>query len=185
MPPLIWLTAGCWAVFVVVWAVMSFRAKASVRRGIGGGGVLWRLGVFLIALIIAKGIALGWIPRTIFPYGVRVAGVALTAMGVAFAVWARLTLGSNWGMPMTVRENPELVTSGPYAFVRHPIYTGIIFAFLGTAMTVGPWWAFVLVVGFCYFAVSARREERDMIERFPDAYPAYRARTKMLIPFVY
>jgi protein-S-isoprenylcysteine O-methyltransferase Ste14 len=174
-----------WAVFLLVWAVLSLRAKASVRRPAAGVNMLWRVGVLLIAVGLGAVMRRGWIPYMTFPYGVRVLGAAITVLGIGFAVWARLSLGGNWGMPMTLREDPELVTAGPYALVRHPIYTGIIFGFLGTALTVGAWWLLVLLLGFGYFAMSARREERDMVERFPDAYPAYRARTKMLIPFVY
>jgi|SRR6185312_11067211 len=186
MPPLIQATWACWAVFLVIWAITSLRAKTSVRRGLNSAGVLWRIGVLVVVVILSQGIARGWIPRpTSFPYGVQAIGVALTAFGVGFAVWARMTLGSNWGMPMTLRENPELVTGGPYAFVRHPIYTGIIFAMLGTALTVGAIWFFVLVVAFGYFLISTHQEEKDMVQHFPDAYPAYRARTKRLIPFVY
>jgi protein-S-isoprenylcysteine O-methyltransferase Ste14 len=186
MTPLIWAIGACWAVFIVVWAITSFQAKTSVRRGLNSAGVLWRIGVLVVAVLLSRGVARGWIPRpTPFPYAVQVIGVALAVLGIGFAIWARMTLGQNWGMPMTLREKPELVTGGPYAFVRHPIYTGIIFAMLGTALTVGSWWFFVLVIAFGYFLISARQEEKDMIGNFPDAYPAYMARTKRLIPFVY
>ena len=186
MGPLIKIVWACWAVFLLVWAITSLQAKASVQRGFGSRSVVWRLLVLLIAIALAQGVARGWIPRPApFPYGAQVAGVVLTVLGIGFAVWARLILGSNWGMPMTLRENPELVTGGPYAFVRHPIYTGIIFAMLGTALTVGSWWFFVVLIAFGYFAMSARQEERDMLERFPQSYPAYMTRTKRLVPFVY
>lgn len=186
MRTLLLAVAACWAVFIVVWAITSLQAKASVRRGFNRSSVFWRLGVLAVAVILAEGVRRGVIPRTTtFPYGFRLAGLLLTILGVGFAIWARFTLGRNWGMPMTLRENPELVTAGPYAVVRHPIYTGIICAMLGTALAVGTWWVFVLIVASVYFDVSARREERDMQARFPDAYPAYKARTKRLIPFVY
>ena len=180
------IVGACWVVFIVVWAITSFSAKTSVRRGLNSAGVLWRIGVLVVAVILSQGVARGWIPRpTPFPYSVQLIGVALTAGGIGFAIWARMTLGANWGMPMTLREKPELITAGPYAFVRHPIYTGIAFAMLGTALTVGAWWFFVLVIAFGYFLISARQEEKDMLQQFPDAYPAYMARTKRLIPFVY
>ena len=184
--PLIWIVEACWAVFLVVWAITSFRAKTSVRRGLNSAGVIWRIAVLVLVVVLAQGIRRGWIPRpTPFPYPVQLIGVPLTVLGIGFSIWARMTLGSNWGMPMTLRENPELVTGGPYAFVRHPIYTGIIFAMLGTALTFGPWWFAVLAIAFGYFLISTRQEEKDMLQHFPDAYPAYRARTKRLIPFIY
>src|ERR1700744_155667 len=158
MTPLSWTVVACWGVFLVVWAITSLKAKRSVRRGLNSAGVLWRVGVLVLAVILSRGVASGWIPRpTPFPYGVQLVGIAITGLGIGFAVWARMTLGANWGMPMTLREKPELVTAGPYAFVRHPIYTGIIFAMLGTALTIGAWWFFVLAIAFGYFLISARR----------------------------
>jgi protein-S-isoprenylcysteine O-methyltransferase Ste14 len=184
--PLFWIVEACWAVFLIVWAITSFQAKTSVRRGLNSAGVFWRLVVLAIVVVLSRGLAQGWIPRpTPFPYAVQLVGVPLVVAGIGFAMWARFTLGSNWGMPMTLREKPELVTAGPYAFVRHPIYTGIIFAMLGTALTFGAWWFMVLIIAFGYFLVSTRQEEKDMVQHFPDAYPAYVARTKRLIPFVY
>lgn len=180
------IVGACWVVFLVIWAVTSLRAKTSVRRGLNSAGVLFRVGVLVLALALGQGVARGWIPRPApFPYGVQAAGVALTVLGIGFAVWARMILGSNWGMPMTLREKPDLITAGPYGLVRHPIYTGIIFAMLGTALTVGAWWFFVLLIAFGYFLISALQEEKDMVQHFPDAYPAYMARTKRLIPFVF
>lgn len=186
MTPLIWAIVACWAVFLAVWTITSLQAKASVRRGLNSAGVLWRIFVLLVAVGLSQGVARGWIPRpTPFPYALQVIGVALAVLGIGFAIWARMTLGRNWGMPMTLREKPDLVTGGPYAVVRHPIYTGIIFAMLGTGLTVGAWWLLVLLIAFGYFLISAGQEEKDMLQHFPDAYPAYMARTKRLIPFVY
>jgi protein-S-isoprenylcysteine O-methyltransferase Ste14 len=88
-------------------------------------------------------------------------------------------------MPMTRREDPDLVTTGPYRYVRHPIYTGIILGLVGTALATTLYLlvAAALVTGF--FAFSATREERFLTEEFPEAYPAYKRSTKMLIPFVF
>jgi len=173
-------------VFLIVWAITSFQAKTSVRRGLNSAGMFWRLVVLAIVVVLSRGLAQGWIPRpTPFPYGVQLAGVPLTIFGIGFAIWARLTLGKNWGMPMTLREKPDLITGGPYAFVRHPIYTGIALAMLGTALTFGAWWFSVLLIALGYFAISMRQEEKDMVQHFPDTYPAYVARTKRLIPFVF
>jgi len=184
MIPLRWAIAACWAVFMIVWAVTSLQTKASVQRA-NSGGVAARVSMMVIVFLFAMAMKRGWLSQIVFPYPVQLLGVALTALGVGFAVWARMALGSNWGMPMTVRENPELVTGGPYAFARHPIYTGVIFALVGSALVMGPSWFVIFVFMVAYFVISARREERDMVERFPEAYPAYRARTRMLVPFVY
>ncbi len=111
-------------------------------------------------------------------------GVVICALGVALAMRARIDLGQNWGIPMSRRVNPELVMSGPYRFVRHPIYSGILLAMIGSTLATGPLWIVALALGGGYFVYSARREEAYMMERFPDRYPAYRQRTKLLIPFV-
>jgi protein-S-isoprenylcysteine O-methyltransferase Ste14 len=110
--------------------------------------------------------------------------VILFAAGLGLAVWARIYLGRNWGMPMTEKAEPELVTSGPYRFVRHPIYSGILLGFLGTGLATNGYWLIVCGVCLLYFIYSARVEEGILTNAFPSAYPSYRARTKMLIPFV-
>ena len=111
-------------------------------------------------------------------------GLTLLAVGLAFAVWARVHIGRNWGSPMTRKDDPELVTSGPYRLVRHPIYAGILLAGVGTAVALTWLWLVPVVLAAIYFVYSAVVEERFMTERFPDAYPAYVRSTKMLVPFV-
>ena len=109
-------------------------------------------------------------------------GVVLCASGIGLAVWARVHLGRNWGMPMSRKEDPTLVTSGPYAHARHPIYTGVLIAMLGSAIGVSAVWSIPLVLLGVYFVYSAWREEKLLIEQFPEQYPAYMKRTKMLVP---
>jgi protein-S-isoprenylcysteine O-methyltransferase Ste14 len=110
------------------------------------------------------------------------AGVALCAFGVGLAISARWHLGRNWGMPMSRKEQPELITSGPYAFIRHPIYTGLILAMLGSAIGVNIYWALMLIPVGAYLILSARQEESVMLLQFPAQYAAYMARTGMLAP---
>ena len=106
------------------------------------------------------------------------------AVGLGLAVWARLYIGRNWGMPMTKREHPDLVTTGPYRYIRHPIYTGIILGLLGTALAT-TLYALIAVAALAgVFIFSATREERFLAEEFPDAYPEYKAHSKMLVPFL-
>ncbi len=88
-------------------------------------------------------------------------------------------------MPMSLREGHELVTTGPYAFVRHPIYTGILLAVIGTTLVRGIPWIVLSAAIFAYFIYAATIEERSMIGQFPKEYPAYVNRTKMLIPFLF
>jgi protein-S-isoprenylcysteine O-methyltransferase Ste14 len=104
--------------------------------------------------------------------------------GLGLAVWARLYLGRNWGMPMSEKVDPELVTTGPYRQVRHPIYSGIILAMIGTTIAVSLYWLVGVLLLGAYFLYSAFVEERMMAGLFPDSYPEYKRSTKMLIPFI-
>ena len=112
-------------------------------------------------------------------------GLALWAAGLALAVWARIHIGRNWGMPMTRREQPELVTTGPYRTVRHPIYTGILLAAGGTALATTAFGLIAVVLVAGYFAFSAVREERYLASVFPETYPAYQHSSKRLVPFIW
>src|SRR5581483_5209290 len=104
------------------------------------------------------------------------------AAGLALAVSARRYLGKNWGMPMTQKLEPELVTGGPYRTIRHPIYTGLIVGMIGTAIATTVYALLPVAVISAYFVYSARMEERYLATQFPQSYPEYRRHTKMLIP---
>jgi protein-S-isoprenylcysteine O-methyltransferase Ste14 len=111
-------------------------------------------------------------------------GALICVSGNAVAVWARVDLGRNWGMPMTQKSEPELITSGPYGLVRHPIYSGLLVAMLGTALVTNLLGLAVVALTTGYFYYCASVEEKNLTATFPIAYPAYRSRTKMLIPYV-
>lgn len=111
-------------------------------------------------------------------------GTGLFVLGLALAVWARIYIGRNWGMPMSRKNEPELVTTGPYHTIRHPIYAGIILAMVGTTIAISLYWLVAVAVLGAYFMVSAVTEEHYMAEQFPGSYPDYKRSTKMLIPFV-
>jgi protein-S-isoprenylcysteine O-methyltransferase Ste14 len=174
----------CWIVFLVVWAVLARGGAAGGGRFSARARVL-RLGLALVLIIALSYGNRGPRPEFANPTGaLAIAGCALCVAGLAFGIWARVSLGRQWGMPMTLRDRPELVTTGPYAFVRHPIYTGIASMMIGTAL-VQPFSAVVAIVLIPYLLYSARREERDMERLLPDIYPAYKARTKSLVPFLF
>jgi protein-S-isoprenylcysteine O-methyltransferase Ste14 len=103
--------------------------------------------------------------------------------GLGFAIWARVRIGRNWGTPMTQKDDPELVTTGPYRLVRHPICSGILIAGVGTALALS--WQWLIAVAEVYFVYRATVEEHYLTEQFPDTHPAYRHSTKMLVPFVF
>ena len=112
-------------------------------------------------------------------------GIVLFALGLGFAIWARVHIGRNWGTPMTQKDDPELVTSGPYDLVRHPIYSGIVAAGVGTAVALSWWWLIAVVVALVYFIYSATVEEKYLTEKFPETYPKYKSSTKMLVPYIF
>ena len=113
------------------------------------------------------------------------ASALLTAIGIGFAIWARVNLGRNWSSRPTVKEQHELVTTGPYAYVRHPIYSGIMLAALGTALVTSIFGIGVLVFISITFALRMHKEEKIMLELFPEQYPEYQKHTKRLVPFVW
>ena len=112
-------------------------------------------------------------------------GVILLATGLGFTVWARRHLGRNWSASVVVKEGHALVRTGPYRHVRHPIYSGILLAFLGTVVTIGEWrgLAALLLAGVA-FAVKSRAEEGRMRETFPE-YAEYARGTAAMVPYVY
>jgi protein-S-isoprenylcysteine O-methyltransferase Ste14 len=171
----------CWIVFWAYWLVSAIGVKPGRpqwRRWAGS-----RLGIVIVVLIIARlRPAHGGTPEGV-PW---LTGIGLAAFfaGLALAVWARIYIGRNWGAPMTEKADPELVTTGPYSRERHPIYSGVSAAMIGTGLAVSPWYLIVAAVIGAYFVYSAISEERYMTSRFPDAYPAYKRATHMLIPYV-
>ena len=182
------LILGLWLVFLGYWLLAATRVKPWARGAPWRGAALRAFLVVCVLVLIHELFRLRvWhiVPLALTHINpiTASAGVTICGLGVAIAIWARVYLGRNWGMPMSLREGHELVTTGPYAFVRHPIYTGILLALLGSTMV--HWYPrIVLLPVICaYFVYAARAEERSMREHFPE-YPAYVNQTKMLIPFV-
>jgi protein-S-isoprenylcysteine O-methyltransferase Ste14 len=181
-----------WLIFLVYWLISARGVKRDVHGRSWWYGAIFRITVIIIVFLLFR----AQIPEHLFrPIQNYVAfsvnpvingiGVALCAIGLALAIWARVHLGKNWGMPMSLKVEPELVTTGPYAFVRHPIYSGVLLAMLGSALVSVMIWLILFPVFCAYFLYSARAEERIMATKFPNQYRQYRNRTKMLIPFVF
>ena len=181
-----------WLVFLVFWLVSATGAKQSVRNGSWWKGALFRLILIAIAFLLLRTPQFEPFLINIENYengSSRIVlssiGVFFCASGIALAIWARVYIGRNWGMPMSRREDPELVTTGPYAFVRHPIYTGMLLALLGSALVNSILWLVPFVLVCAYFVYSAKTEEKQMLQQFPKAYPEYRKQVKALIPFIW
>ena len=171
-----------WAAFWLYWLVAAFSMKR--------GRVLWSRElriraaiVFVLILLTRVGVFRAHDLNT-DPWRAGF-GLVLFAFGLGFAIWARVHIGRNWGTPMTQKEEPELVTSGPYHLVRHPIYAGVLVAGVGTAVALSWVWLIAVALAGTYCLYSATVEERYLTEQFPDTYPTYKRATKMLVPFVF
>lgn len=182
MNPVELVFAVGWAAFWLYWLVAAF----SIKRG----HVAWsrelriRVVIVAVAILFARlGAFRGHRVET-NPWLAGI-GLALFALGLTFAIWARLHIGRNWGTPMTQKEEPDLVTSGPYRLARHPIYSGILVAGVGTAVALSWLWLAAVALAGIYFVYSATVEERYLAEQFPRDYPPYKRATKMLVPFVF
>ncbi len=178
--------AALWILFYSYWFISAIGVKKSVRATPRWKSVGIRVALVIAIVVLNRTVRARHI---IFvrssSTAVNMVGIILCIAGLSFAVWARLNLGRNWGTPMSLKQGHELVTTGPYRFVRHPIYTGILLALVGTAAVVGLFWLLMVLVVGTFFVYSAKTEERLMMQTFPDAYPAYRRRTNAMIPFVW
>ena len=169
--------------------LLGLLAREVRRRQGRAGQTRWsqfgrvRVGVILVVLLLVRVKALGGHGALSNPW-LEGTGLAVFLLGLALAVWARIYLGRNRGMPMSQKVDPELVTTGPYRRIRHPIYSGIILAMIGTTIAVSLFWLVAVAVLGAYFLYSAVMEERFMAGRFPNSYPEYKRSSKMLIPFI-
>jgi protein-S-isoprenylcysteine O-methyltransferase Ste14 len=170
-----------WAAFWLYWLVAAFsmnRGRVPWSRELGIRAVIVVVVILLLRLGAFRGHGLSTDP---WRAGL---GFALFCLGLGFAIWARVHIGRNWGTPMTQKDEPELVTSGPYHLVRHPIYSGILVAGAGTAVALSWLWLTAVALAGVYFVYSATVEEHYLTGQFPDTYPAYKRSTKMLVPFI-
>jgi protein-S-isoprenylcysteine O-methyltransferase Ste14 len=171
-----------WAAFWAYWLVAAFgmkRGHIPWSRELGIRAVIGVAAILLARFGAFKGGSLSSNP---WRAGL---GLSLFALGLGFAIWARVHIGRNWGTPMSQKDEPELVTSGPYRLVRHPIYAGILVAGVGTAVALSWLWMIAMVLAGAYFAYSATVEEHYLTGQLPATYPAYKRSTKMLVPFIF
>ena len=178
-----------WLVWLLYWLLGAGRLKAVARRESRLQRASHGVPLVLAALLLVlPGHALGalatlFIARSWTGYGI---GVALVALGLGYAVQARRHLGANWSATVTLKQAHSLIRSGPYRRVRHPIYTGLLLAFAGSALALAEWrglLALLLVTGSLW--LKLRREERWLLEHFGDDYAEYRKTSWALLPGLY
>jgi protein-S-isoprenylcysteine O-methyltransferase Ste14 len=177
-----------WLAWLGYWFFAALNVKRTQRRERFASLLLNRgplvVGAFLLAF---ERQPLPWLCERFLPLSMAFywIGLVMLAIGLALAVWARRHLGRNWSGIVTVKRDHELIRSGPYGLIRHPIYTGLLLAILGTAVAIGEWRgliAFALITAA--FVLKFKTEERFMTETFGEQYARYRAEVRSLIPFV-
>ena len=178
-----------WLSIFVLWAITGITAKRTVQSRSEGPS---RIAVWIVWiawwLLLTHGFGSAMLSIRFVPKATSSSyiGLVIAVAGLALAVWARFQIGRNWSGLIEVKEGHRLVHSGPYAIVRHPIYSGFMFATLGTAIAFGEisgLIAFVMIL--VAWGYKSRLEESAMIEHFGAEYEAYRCKVKGLIPFVW
>jgi protein-S-isoprenylcysteine O-methyltransferase Ste14 len=177
-----------WVLFLLYWQIKAAKTKTTQRLEPAASRIL-RVFIFLIALILlwTTRIPLPWLYFQLWPGGLWPfwLGAAVAIAGLLFAVWAREHLGSNWSRSVTIKQGHELITTGPYALVRHPIYTGILTGFVGMAIAISQVRGFIVcVLIFLAFWMKLRMEEQWMRSQFGEAYAAYARQTAALVPYL-
>jgi protein-S-isoprenylcysteine O-methyltransferase Ste14 len=186
-----WLMFALWLSLVAYWALSG----RTMQRTIGCRWIWWReiavrLGFFALVVLALRAAVLrqAWpnAPPHLFNTSTPLAliGLVVCVLGIGLAILGRAYLDPNWVTRRSDRNDLELITTGPYAFVRHPIYSGLLLAIIGSAIGQSVLWVLPLIVYGPNFILAARREEKLLLEQFPERYPAYMRRTKMLLPFV-
>ena len=186
----IWFVDIAWAAWLIVWIAMARRVKPTVLRE-----SLGRRAAHIVPLVLAAAVVFycppgeGWwsCRNLLHPAAwMAPAGAAVVAGGLGFAVWARIILAANWSGIVTLKRDHALIRRGPYAIVRHPIYTGLLSALLGTAIAIDQWRGLVAFgIVSASFIAKSRTEEAFMVRAFGAEYALYRRRVAGLVPFVW
>ena len=178
-----------WIFFFVYWQIKAANTKTTQRLEPAASRIL-RVFIFLIAIVLLSitSIPLPWLYFELWPSGLWSfwVGAAITIAGLLFAVWARVYLGTNWSRSVTIKQDHELIATGPYAMVRHPIYTGILTGLLGTAIALSQVRGFLaFALFFVAFWLKLRMEEQWMRSQFGETYVTYAHRTAALVPYLF
>ena len=179
----------CWIIFILDWMVSSLFVKKSLTKR-GPGWILWRVVVAFFVIVFVrfdKSGALSFFRFSFQSYfSFLIPGSVLTVLGLFGAIWARFHLGRNWSGYATYKEDQTLVTTGPYKYVRHPIYTSMILMFIGTILYYGSLFVSIFFIILAItFILRTREEEEIMLKLFGEKYAEYMKRTKRLLPLIY
>lgn len=175
-----------WIAFAAYWIVSALKTRATVRRE----GFFPRYGVMLVevvgfTLLFNRDAGVGMLGRHFLPSSPAATsfGTLFTWAGIGIAMWARYHLGQFWSGRITLKEDHQLIRTGPYASLRHPIYSGLDLAAAGSALVIGRWRCllgfFIIIIGF---VIKARREEALLAGQFGAAFQEHRKQTGFLLP---
>jgi protein-S-isoprenylcysteine O-methyltransferase Ste14 len=178
-----------WLVFFLYWAISALSSKVA-KRTESAAGRLQRMIPLAVAylLLFYHATSVGWLGKRFVAdsSAAAVIGVSLTAAGVAFAIWARWHLGANWSAIVSIREEHELIRSGPYRRIRHPIYTGMLLAMAGTALVLGEVRGLLaFVITLLAFYAKARKEEVWLTREFGERFESHTKQTGMFLPKIW
>jgi len=178
-----------WIAFLIYWQIKAVHTKTTRRLEPVASRILRAL-TYLIAivLLLTTHIPPRWLYLQIWPAGLWSfwLGASVMIAGLLFAVWAREHLGENWSRSVTIKQGHELITTGPYAVVRHPIYTGFLAGFLGTAIALSQVRGFIsFVLIFLVLWLKLRMEEQWMRSQFGQTYATYAHETAALVPYLF
>jgi protein-S-isoprenylcysteine O-methyltransferase Ste14 len=180
-----WINA-LWILFGLYWLASAFKRKKTKQRESWAQRFRYVLPLVVAFYLLSRPEAhYGWLGARFIPANDAAGwvGVLLTAAGVAIAFWARWHLGTNWSGVVTLKEGHELIRTGPYRTIRHPIYTGILLALLGTAVAVGEVRGLLaLAIAWLSFYIKARREESFLTQEFGPGFAEHRRHTGMFLP---
>jgi protein-S-isoprenylcysteine O-methyltransferase Ste14 len=188
MNPYYWLrwASLAWIIFLVYWFVSARKLKAVKQREPQAERLVYLVSMISSYLLMFNDrLSIGWLGRRFVPLSARLGamGVAVTFAGIALAIWARGHLGQNWSATVTLKEGHELVRSGPYGRIRHPIYTGMLVAFVGTALALGEYRGLLAVaIAVTSFFAKARKEERYLLQEFGPRFEEHIRHTGMFLP---
>lgn len=179
------ICGGLWIAFLAVWFTWALKTKPVKSRESVVSRLSYALPTVAAAYTMSGRIEPRWLHIPIFPASLwlQLLAVLITAVGIGFAVWARAYLGGNWSSSVTVKVGHELVHTGPYRWVRHPIYSGLILGLFGTALAQRKVGGLVAVALFYIgFKIKSRIEERAMTSTFGTEYDEYCRSTGAIIP---
>lgn len=175
-----------WIVFLLYWTVGALRTRATrEQESFASRFVILLIEIVGYVLIFSSSTGIGFLGNRVLPRTAvdATAGVLLTWSGIGLAVWARYHLAENWSARVTIKEGHQLIRSGPYARLRHPIYSGLVLATLGSALAIDKWrcvlGVLLVLAGYCF---KARKEEAMLAQQFGDSFSEHRKHTGFLFP---